>query len=120
MNMERPDSIIITISAEYLKERGCRKWYKDFLRGTSEEGFSYWIRIAQMPKFTDLLYVYLCIGNRIRYRTNLVGFYPGSTETFFDGDTITAKVWCVVTGPVVKGDIKRKGFQGFRYAGELF
>jgi hypothetical protein len=118
--MERHDGIIISISAKYLKERGVRKWYEDFQQGITKENYSYWMRLAQMPKFTDMLYVYLCIGNRIRYRTNLVGFYPGNTMSFENGNTITAKVWCVIAGPLVKGNVKRKGFQGFRYTETLF
>lgn len=118
--MERPDGIIISISAKYLKERGVRNWYKDFLKGMSGENYSYWFRLAQMPKFTDMLYVYLCIGNRIRYRANLVGFYPGGEFKCDDGRIITAKFWCVVTGPLARGNVRRKGFQGFRYTEELF
>lgn len=113
--MERPDGIIISISAKYLKERGVRKWFEDFQQGTTLENYSYWLRLSQMPKFTDLLYVYLCIGNRIRYRTNLVGFEPGGQFKCDDGRVINAKVWCIVTGPLVKGNVSRKGFQGFRY-----
>lgn len=118
--MERPEAIIVTISQTYIKERGYKNWIQDFLNAMINDGWTYWLRLAQKPKFENLLYVYLLLNGRIRFRCNLVGFYPGSTETFQDGRIITAKNWCVITGPLVRGNIPRKGFQGFRYSETLF
>jgi hypothetical protein len=120
--MERPDGIIITISLAYLKERGYRTWLKDFMKAMETEDYTYWIRLAQLPKFPDLLYVYLLINGKIKYRTNLVGFYPNGTINCDDGRILTAKVWCCVSGPLIKPryPIFKKGFQGFRYTETLF
>lgn len=118
---DRPDGIIITIGSAWLKERGVRNWYKDFMQAMTCEDGTYWIRQGTKPQY-EVMYVYLCIGGLIRYRCNVVGYYGEETVEFSDGSTMSAKAWVVVTSPMVKAPhrIEWKGFQGFRYTHKLF
>jgi hypothetical protein len=124
---ERPEGIIITISRAQYQERGYRNWLRNFRHAMDKHDadYYYWLRVGSRPtqdKF--LLYVYLCIGNRIRYR----GFYAGHRETpegfkqFDDGRTIRGRHWILIAGPVDRAPmpIQKQGFQGFRYTPKLF
>jgi hypothetical protein len=106
--VEPPDGIIITISAGMLKEKGYRNWLRNFMNAMGNEGWTYWMRQGAKPKH-EILYVYLCIGNRVRYRANFVGT-EGPCE------------WIILCGPVVKApaDYPMKGFRGFRYTQKIF
>lgn len=122
--MERPEGIIITISAGMLKEKGVRNWLKNFLQAMAQEDWLYYFRQGTIPRYADhLMYVYLCIGNKIRYRINFVEAI-GSRSFTFDNEegSIYGKAWIVTCGPVVKAphDIPRKGFRGFRYTQTIF
>ena len=108
-----------------LKERGYRNWLRDFLEAmdtwNQEETITYWMRQGAKPKH-EVQYVYLVIGNKVRFRANLV-CYDGPCEVRFRrGNTMFARAWIVLTGPVVRPphDIPMKGFRGFRYTKELF
>jgi hypothetical protein len=118
---EQPDGIIITISQNLLKERGARNWLKDYFDAMDRENYTYWMRLGTIPKI-EVLYIYLVIGNKVKYRSKFVCFKHGSTETFENGKTITAKAWVVICGPIVKAphEIPMKGFRGFRYTEKLF
>ena len=117
--MDRPDGIIITISQQYLNERGRLNWLRDFMKAMDTEGWSYWMRLGNRPKH-EVLYIYLILGSRIRYRMNFVMYEEGGVFHTNDGRDITAKNWLVGCGPLVRGNIKMKGFQGFRYTQILF
>jgi hypothetical protein len=118
-----PDGLIITISQQMLKEKGCRNWLRNFLEamGKHEESWTYWMRLGAVPK-CEVLWVYLCIGNKIRYRTNFVMYKGPGQVTFNDGKRMAARAWVVIAGPVVKADQEypRKGFRGFRYTEKIF
>ena len=119
--IEPPDGIIITISQEMLKEKGYRNWLRNFLDAMRRDEWTYWMRLGTVPKH-EVLWVYLCIGNKIRYRANFV-MYKGAGEfTFNDGKKLYGRAWVVLSGPVVKPteEIYRKGFRGFRYTQEIF
>lgn len=121
---EPPDGIIITISQGMLKEKGLRNCLRNFLDAMGKEDWTYWMRQGAKPKLADyLLYVYLCIGGRVRYRAYFVEAVGPKEMTFADGNSpMYAKVWIVMTGPVVRApyDIPMKGFRGFRYTKTLF
>lgn len=119
--IDNPDGIIITISAEMLKERGYRNWLRNFLDAMSREDWTYWMRQGACPK-KDILYVYLCIGGKIRYRANFVTTEGPSEKEFSDGKIMFARAWIVMAGPVARPDqvIEMKGFRGFRYTHKLF
>jgi hypothetical protein len=119
---ERPDGIIITISLAMLKEKGYKNWLTNFLDAMKDEHCTYWMRQGAQPKH-QILYVYLCIGGKIRYRANFVMSEGPGEKIFTDGsDPLYGRAWIVLAGPVVRPGqpILRKGFQGFRYTEKLF
>lgn len=118
--LEQPDGIIITISRKMLQEKGAKNWLKNFFDAMSKEDWTYYFRQGGRPKH-DILYVYVNIGGKVRYRVNFVQTSTGHMR-FNDGKEMTAKVWIVTTGPLVKAPyvITMQGFQGFRYTHKLF
>jgi len=84
------------------------------------EDCTYWMKQGGRPK-RDLLYVYLCIGNKIRFRANFV-MSEGPCKKYFVDEGMFARAWIVLAGPVVRPDqpIVMKGFRGFRYTEKLF
>jgi hypothetical protein len=122
--MERPDGIIITISQQMLKEKGYRNWLRNYLNAMEKEDHIYYMRQGAQPK-QDILYVYLCIGGKVRYRSNFVMSEGPGEKTFTSAagsHTIYGRAWIIMSGPVVKPEftVPMKGFQGFRYTQKLF
>lgn len=120
---EPPEGIVITISIAMIKERTYRAWLKDFLKAMNSDEICYWMRTGARPKNESCLqYVYLSIGNVIRFRANYVMSKGASQVTFDSGKKMFANAWIVMAGPVVRpaGRIAYKGFQGFRYTHKLF
>lgn len=117
---EPPDGIIITISQQMLKEKGAKNWLTNFFNAMSKEDWMYYIRVGSKPK-QDILYVYFNIGGKVRYRCNFVQTTHGDM-TFSDGKEMSAKVWIITCGPLVKArpPVPMKGFRGFRYTTKLF
>lgn len=119
--VEPPDGIIITISQKMLEEKGYKNWLKNFLDAMAKDEWTYWMRQGTQPKH-DILYVYLCIGGKIRFRANFVMSEGPGEKTFKGGKKLYGKAWIVLCGPVVRPaeSIYRKGFRGFRYTQKLF
>lgn len=115
------DAIIITISLAMLKEKGYRNWRRNFLEAMAKEDCTYWMKQGAQPK-RELLYVYLCIGGKIRFRANFVMSEGRGHKTFSDGKTDYARAWVILAGPVTypPAPVHMKGFQGFRYTEKLF
>lgn len=121
MNLhEPPDGIVITISQGMLKEKGYRNWLRNFKQTMESESMTYWMRQGTKPKH-DILYVYLCIGGKVRFRANFVGTDTGHMM-FNDGKEMYAKSWIIMCGPLEKPSytVPMKGFRGFRYTQKLF
>lgn len=118
---EQPDGIIITISQGMLKEKGYRNWLRNFLDAMSRDDWTYWMRQGAKPKH-DILYVYLCIGSKVRYRANFIMTDGPCEKEFNDGKRMFARSWIVMAGPVERPPfpIEMKGFRGFRYTHKLF
>lgn len=126
--IEQPDGIIVTVSRRMYETNGYRHWLRNFKSAMRkhEDGWCYWLRVASKPvRDSDLSFVYLCIGNEIRFR----GYYGGVCHTpegfmtFDDGRTIHGRFWVLISGPLEiapQPRIKRQGFQGFRYTQKLF
>jgi hypothetical protein len=116
-----PEGIVITISAAMIKEKKYRNWLRNFLTCMASEQCSYWMRQGTRPK-RDVLFVYLCIGNKVRFRANFVVAEGPGEKTFDDGRVMFGKAWIVLCGPVVRPDVEvpMKGFRGFRYCEKLF
>jgi hypothetical protein len=123
MITEQPDGIIITISQGMLKERkgGYRGWLKEFMQAMDNENWTYWMRQGAKPKH-PILYVYLCIGGKVRFRSTFVSTEGPCEMAFESGKKMFAKAWIIMCGPVVKApsDFPMKGFRGFRYTEKLF
>jgi hypothetical protein len=119
--IDHPEGIIVTISQRYLKERGNKAWLEDFMNAMNNESYTYWLRLGNRPKW-EVLYIYLIIGNRIRYRYGFVMYEEGGSFNTSDGRLIFANCWLVGIGPLTKANevIHRRGFQGFRYTGFIF
>lgn len=123
---EPPEGIIVTVGAKILGDNGYKHWLKNFLEAMSEEGMYYHFRVGAQPKAdSSLLYVYLCIGNRIRYRGYFAGSRPGGTLTLTNGKgyrEVNGKAWILCAGPIERAPVKieMKGFQGFRYTKKLW
>ena len=120
---EPPEGIIITISAGMLKEKGLIAWTREFLHTMQTENWTYWMRVGARPTMDKyLLYVYLCIGNRIRYRALYAGSEGPGEKVFLNGTSLAARAWIILSGPVEKPPfpIEMKGFRGFRYTQKLF
>lgn len=110
---EKPDGIIITVAASTLKSQGgYRKWLREFIWILSQQdGVAY--RHGN-PKH-EVLYVYICVGGQVRFRTNfvMVGESPR-----------TGKKCILMSGPMIhapkRAQPEMQGFQGFRYTQKLF
>lgn len=113
--LEPPEAIIITISQQMLKEKGYKNWLTNFMKAMNREDWTYWMRQGNKPKH-EVLYVYLCIGGKVRFRANFVGTEGPSEMTFDGGKKLFAKAWILMCGPVVRAPyhVPMKGFQGFR------
>lgn len=122
MITEKPEAIILTVGAKELEEKGYRNWLRNFQEAMSGEDWTYWYKMGNQPNFTDLLYVYICIGGRIRWRANFVESKGAMEMEFSDGRRMFGKAWIIISGPAVRAPyrIERKGFQGFRYSSKLF
>lgn len=86
----------------------------------------FYVAFPQRPT-TEVLYCYLIVGNKVIVRANIASWIPGKdmgTVTCWDDSERQAKWWAVLTGPISwpSEEIKRRGFQGFRYVheGELW
>lgn len=103
----QPDGIVITVSQSTLKGLGYRNWLKEFLSTLSKENGVCFRR--GNPKM-EVLYVYICVGGKVRFRTNFV--------------MVDSNRRIILSGPVVRPPKKQepimKGFQGFRYTQKLF
>lgn len=117
------DAIIITISQAMLKEKGYRNWLTNFFEAMSKEDWLYYFRQGSQPKI-KVMWVYVLIGGKIRFRVNLVETLPAQELTFSDGKRLHGRAWLVCAGPIVRPPrgvvYSRNGFQGFRYSEKLF
>lgn len=122
---EPPEGIIVTIGEKMYRDKGYRKWLRDFLdamkKSEVESDWFYWIRMVVRPTH-EIQYVYLCIGGKIRYRAYFACSYGPGEKTFDNGKTMAGRAWILIAGPVVRAPFKieKKGFQGFRYTEKLF
>ena len=82
------------------------------------------VAFSQMPKI-EVLHCYILVQGQIRVRANISHWEAGKGEQVhsFDGhDLSDAKYWAILTSPVSypPQQIYQKGFQGFRYCGDLW
>ena len=119
--------IIKCLPEKWYNEVGGEKYLtKTFDVNIGKKDWYFQMSLASKPKLIhDILYCYIQINGYLRYRLNIADIRPGGTMVFNDRpvpQTWNAKYWLILTAPVVKPEkpIPFKGFQGFRYTGEIF
>ncbi len=120
---ERPTGIIRTLPSLYNdgKQPGYRRYIRSIRELTAGKIPAIYIAMAQLPK-VDVLHMYLLIEGRIRVRMNIVEYAPGTSAICWDSTIRQPKFWAVCGLPLEKPPepIKMRGFQGFRYTGDLW
>lgn len=110
------EGIYITLGAKQIKEHGYKKYLDDFNRVNRENGAWYY-QMRNLPK-REFQYVYLVIGNQVRWRATLMGiekdhyveYWSGEVDEHFRGIVLADFVQI----PAAHRE-HRKGCQGFRY-----
>ncbi|MDQ3804293.1 MAG: hypothetical protein M3416_10730 [Acidobacteriota bacterium] len=80
------------------------------------------VGMQQRPK-VEVLHCYILVEGRIVGRAHIAGYEEGVPPVkCWDGSTRQHKFWAVLTGPYEPAPevIRRRGFQGFRYTGDLW
>jgi len=125
--LNRPDSILVTMSRQNIVEWGGLETIDLFFNITFNESSkadesSWWYKIGpNIPKF-EVLYIYFIMHNLIRWRFNFACYMDCKEEGRLlnkNGKPIRMfGNFIVCSGPALKAPeiIPRKGFQGFRYA----
>jgi hypothetical protein len=117
------DALIITVSKGMYGEKGYRNWLRNFMDAMHNDSCIYWFRAGAQPK-QDVLHVYICIGNKIRFKVKYAGSEGEREQMFDDGRIMHGKAWIAVCGPLEMRSMRlrprRSGFQGFRYTQELW
>src|SRR5690349_729192 len=106
-----PDGLIVTISQQMLQQKGYRNWLRNFLSAMARDDCTYWMKQGAKPKH-QVLYVYLCIGGKVRFRANFVMTEGPCEKKFGDGEVMFARAWIVLAGPLERPPypIKMNGF----------
>jgi hypothetical protein len=120
---ERPTGIIRTLPSLYMDDKnvGHRKYRRSVAALEGGQIEAIYIALAAVPT-QEVLHMYLLIEGEIKLRLNIAGFEPGDARACWDNTIRRPAVWAVCTGPVSRPPepIKRRGFQGFRYTGDLW
>lgn len=121
----KPEGIILNIPKVFVGEVGEDYILRIFEDHLNHDGCYFQSKIIARPR-QEVLYCYILHRGKIRWRTNIAGYEPGSTEIFNDGlggkRKVTARCWILLTGPVVRPprEIRMTGFRGFRYTEALW
>lgn len=109
------DSIYVTLGAAQLKEKPYKEQIKDWLRCDGENFIFNWA-LSNKPK-KDFVWVYIVIGNKVRWRARFIGYDQERNKIFSDGRGWSAKNWMLLIDfeKLPKPYESKKGFQGFRY-----
>ena len=118
---ERPTGIIRTLPSLGPEQIG-KKRYKASIQAMEKgRDVTIYIALQSVPK-VEVLHMYLIVEGRVDVRLNIAGYEPGDARECWDKTIRTPKVWAVCTGPVSRPPepLKMRGFQGFRYTGDLW
>lgn len=115
---ELTDSIYVTIGADQIKEKGYRKVVEDFLMCDGD--IIYHWKISNTPdikKRKNLVWAYIVIGNKVRWKAKIISFVDNQAFHFLDGRSMWAKGWMMLIDfeKLPAPYEHKKGFQGFRY-----
>lgn len=76
----------------------------------------WWHGMGSKPVNSDnILYCYINVLSKIRFRFKVIGFHPGGEMEFNDLRKQSFKHWLMLHQPTRIKEIKMGGFQGFRY-----
>jgi len=118
---DRPTGIIRTLPSLEPGHIG-RKRYEQSIRGLQQDRLNaIYIALSQVPKL-EVLHLYILMEGEIKVRLNISHYEPGNMRQCWDETIRQPKIWVVCTAPVSfpPQPIKHRGFQGFRYTGDLW
>jgi hypothetical protein len=120
--MNRPTGIIRTIPSLYGDaSEGARAYKRSIAMLERDQIPAIYISLSAIPRI-EILHLYLLIDGKVELRLNIAGYEPGDARECWDKTIRKPKFWAICTGPVSRPpeEIKRRGFQGFRYTEELW
>lgn len=119
----KPAGIIRTLPASYAENKfaGYRALVRSIRHLETGAEDAVLIALPQLPIY-EVLYIYLLIGGRVRFRLNIAEYTAGFKAECFDQTIRQPKYWAVCTLPVSRPSqpVRMRGFQGFRYTAELW
>lgn len=124
MITQPPIGLITTFSQQMIEYNGGKfSFMRSFLACMDDSDNTWLHRSKNKPRF-DILYAYIIIAGKLRYRVNYVGYDTGPAIIYRINHQWQIN-WprMILAGPLVKApyEIKMQGFQGFRYVyDELF
>jgi len=123
-SIQQPTGIIKTMPMEFFTKlpKGLTDWELRFMGMNNPDNRHIWIfNLTGRPKY-EVLYFYINFDGAIRYRANIVGYEGGHDFLCYDNTIHYGKAWVQVCAPVIKlkEPIPMQGFQGFRYAYEVY
>lgn len=119
------DAIIVTISEQFLKEYSIEKLHQDIENLNTVDNSCWYFKIKNLPK-VQTQYCYWIVGNKIRYRLEVLEFRRNESYSFERPDnqyrSFRNSNWIILQGPVTEApyDMEMRGFQGFRYTELIF
>lgn len=119
---ERPTGIIRTLPSLYGDASVGAKRYQGSIEMLEADKLpAIYIALQAIPKF-KILHIYLLMDGEIKVRLNIADYEPGDARECWDKTIRTPKFWAVCTAPVSRPlePVKMRGFQGFRYTGDLW
>lgn len=125
----QPEGIVVTWGKEMIEEKGGLLNFIRYFEMIMKNEDAVWLQKCRFkPKYVDILYVYIIVNNRVKYRCSYISHETGITE-ISNGDGYSWSSFEIIdwprillSGPVVHAPEKiiRRGFQGFRYCEVLF
>lgn len=120
-----PEGIVVTFGQDMIKRHGS---YRQFIRYFEDHMMAdednMWLHKCKNKPQQDIIYVYVIVCNRLKYKLTYGGHYTDPIEGGRADGTRDIFAWPRITlaGPLEKCPFKRilKGFQGFRYCTKLF
>jgi hypothetical protein len=119
---ERPTGIIRTLPSLYGDASESAKKFQAAVEAVEKNiEPAVYIALQAVPKI-EVIHLYLLIDGEINIRLNIAAYYPGYAAECFDKTIRQPNFWVVCCAPVSRPlePIKMRGFQGFRYTGDLW
>ncbi len=137
MITEKPEAIVITFPVQFLQDlvenkprdqstksilhEGLTALNRQVLAMIKDPEHSIWYHSIGNKPIHEVLYVFITILGKIRYKAKVVEWQEGHEKQFEDGRKRTAKNWLVLCDfQLAPKDIAFQGCQGFRYCKMFF